>query len=153
MASVNKWIGIGRAGKDCELRYMPSGDAMASVSIACEDSYKDKSTGEKKSITEWVNLTFFGKLGEIAGEYIKKGTLIYVEGKLKTRKSTDKEGIERYMTGVKVDVMQLLSSKQGGAQNSEPSDARRATGKPASHQQRKPAPDFSDMDDPNDPPF
>ena len=117
MASVNKVILIGHAGKDPEVRNLPSGDSVANVSIATTESYKDKNTGEKKEVTEWHNLSFFGRLAEIVGEYVRKGSMIYVEGSLKTRKYTDNNGVEKYSTGVVVSTMKMLGNKQaeGGA--------------------------------------
>ncbi|MEO6353560.1 MAG: single-stranded DNA-binding protein, partial [Burkholderiaceae bacterium] len=94
MASVNKVIIVGNLGRDPETRYMPSGDAMTTIAVATTDSWKDKSTGEKKETTEWHRITFFGKLAEIAGQYLKKGSQVYIEGSLRTRKYTDKDGVE-----------------------------------------------------------
>jgi len=111
MASLNKVTLIGNLGSDPEMRYMPSGDAVANFSIATTDSYKDKNTGEKVETTEWHRLTFFGKLAEICGQYLKKGSQIYVEGSLKTRKWTDKDGIERYATGVTCTVLKMLGGR------------------------------------------
>jgi single-strand DNA-binding protein len=111
MASVNKVILVGNLGRDPEIRYMPSGEAMTTISIATTDSWKDKATGEKRELTEWHRVTFFGKLAEIAGQYLKKGASIYVEGALRTRKYTDKEGIEKYITDIKADAMQMLGRK------------------------------------------
>jgi len=109
---LNMWQGIGRLGKDPEIRYTQSGSAVASLSIACGESWKDKTTGEKKESTEWVNLTAFGKLAEIIGEYLKKGNQIYVSGKLKTEKYTDKSGVEKYSTKVIIDQMQMLGGRE-----------------------------------------
>lgn len=120
MASLNKVTLIGNLGADPEMRYMPSGDAVANFSIATTDSYKDKNTGEKVETTEWHRLTFFGKLAEICGQYLKKGSQIYVEGSLKTRKWTDKDGIERYATGVTCTVLKMLGGKTDGQQHSSP---------------------------------
>lgn len=115
MASVNKWIGIGNLGNDPEVRYLPSGDAVTNISIACTDRYKDKATGEQKEITEWVRINFFGRLAEVVGEYCKKGNPIYVEGSLRTRKWTDKDGQEKYSTEIRADNMQLLGTRQQGS--------------------------------------
>lgn len=112
--SVNKWIGIGNLGKAPELRTMPDGKSVASCSIACGESWTDKTTGEKVERTEWVNLTFFGRLADIAGEYLKKGARIYVEGKIRTDKWQDKEGNDRYTTKIVVDEMMMLDGKTGG---------------------------------------
>jgi single-strand DNA-binding protein len=114
MSSLNKVQLIGRLGQDPEVKYMPSGDAVANISLATSETWKDKSSGEKKEATEWHRLSFFGKLAEIAGEYLKKGALIYVEGSIKTRKWTDKDGQEKYSTEIKVSEMKMLGSKQEG---------------------------------------
>jgi single-strand DNA-binding protein len=116
MASVNKVIILGNLGRDPETRYMPSGDALATLSIATTDSWKDKATGDKKETTEWHRVVFFGKLAEIAGKYLKKGSAVYIEGSLHTRKYTDKDGIEKYATDIKADMMQMLGDRQGAAQ-------------------------------------
>lgn len=147
MASVNKFIGIGNLGRDPETRYMPNGDAVTNISIACTDSWKDKATGEKKEITEWVRITFYRKLAEIAGQYLKKGSQVYVEGRLQTRKWTDKEGVERFTTEIIADTMQMLSSKSGGSAPHDDAPAPRQA--PAANP--RPGPNFSDMDE--DPPF
>ena len=112
--SVNKVILVGRLGKDPETRYMTNGEAVTNVSLATSENWKDK-TGEKQEKTEWHNLTFYRRLAEIAGEYLKKGSMIYVEGKLQTRKWQDKEGKDRYTTDIIVNEMQMLGSKSGGA--------------------------------------
>lgn len=114
MASVNKVILVGNLGKDPEVRYMPSGDAITNVSVATTDSWKDKN-GEKQEKTEWHRVSFFGKLAEIAGEYLKKGSQVYVEGRLQTRKWQDKEGQDRYTTEIVADRMQMLGSRSGGS--------------------------------------
>lgn len=113
MASVNKVIIIGNLGKDPEVRYAASGDAIANITVATTDSWKDKATGEKKEATEWHRVVFFGKLAEIVGQYLKKGRQVYVEGSLKTRKWTDKEGVERYTTEITGNEMKMLGSSQG----------------------------------------
>ena len=108
--SVNKVILVGRLGKDPETRFMTNGEAVTNVTLATSENWKDKS-GEKQEKTEWHNLTFYRRLAEIAGEYLKKGSMIYVEGKLATRKWQDKEGKDRYTTDIIVNEMQMLSSK------------------------------------------
>src|SRR5436190_3308798 len=113
MASVNKVILIGNLGRDPEVRYNPSGVAWCTVSVATTRNWKDKTSGEKMEETEWHRVVFNDRLAEIAGEYLKKGSSVYVEGRLKTRKWTDKEGVERYTTEIVADVMQLLGSRQG----------------------------------------
>ena len=108
--AVNKFIGIGNLGRDPEMRYMPDGKAVCNFSFAITEKYKDK-TGEQKEVTEWVNVATFGRLAEICGQYIKKGTKVYVEGKLKTEKYTDKNGIEKIATKVTAEKIDILSSK------------------------------------------
>jgi single-strand DNA-binding protein len=165
MASVNKVIIVGNLGRDPETRYMPSGDAIANIAVATTDKWKDKATGEQKEATEWHRISFFGKLAEIAGQYLKKGSQVYIEGKLRTRKYTDKDGVEKYSTEIVADTMQMLGGRQGmggasdesgfggGYSNNAPAPAQRQGGaanqggsnnaRPAS----RPAPNFSDMDD------
>jgi single-strand DNA-binding protein len=121
MASVNKVILIGNLGRDPEVRYMPSGDAVANITIATTETWKDKG-GEKQEQTEWHRVAMFGKTAEIAGEYLKKGSQVYIEGKLQTRKWTDKEGQERYTTEIRADRMQMLGSRSGGSERMAPPD-------------------------------
>ena len=113
MASVNKVIIVGNLGADPETRYMPSGDAVTNIRVATTDRYKDKQSGEMKEATEWHRIAFFGKLAEIAGQYLRKGSQVYVEGSLRTRKYTNKDGIEQYATEIRADSMQMLGSRQG----------------------------------------
>ena len=108
MASVNKVIIVGNVGRDPETRYMPSGDAVTNISVATSDRYKDKQSGEMKETTEWHRVAFFGKLAEIAGQYLKKGSQVYVEGRLRTRKWTDASGQEKYSTEIVAETMQML---------------------------------------------
>jgi single-strand DNA-binding protein len=112
MASVNKVILIGNLGRDPETRYMPDGGAITNISIATTETWKDKA-GEKQEKTEWHRVAFFGKLAEIAGEYLKKGSQVYVEGRLQTRKWQDKDGNDKYTTEIVADRMQMLGSRQG----------------------------------------
>lgn len=112
MSSVNKAIILGRLGKDPETRYMPSGEAVTSITVATSETWKDKATGEKKEQTEWHRISFFGKLAEIAGQYLKKGSLVYVEGSLRTRKYTDKDGVEKFATDIKADKMQMVGNQE-----------------------------------------
>src|SRR5437762_10610896 len=119
MASVNKVILIGNLGRDPETRYMPEGGAITNISIATTDKWKDKN-GEMQEKTEWHRVAFFGKLAEIAGEYLKKGAQIYVEGRLQTRKWQDKEGHDRYTTEIVANDMQMLGSRSGAGAPSEP---------------------------------
>ncbi len=113
MASVNKVIIVGNLGKDPEVRYMPSGSAICNANIATTRTWKNKESGDKNEETEWHRVVFFDRQAEVAGEYLKKGSSVYVEGRLKTRKWTDKEGVERYTTEIVAEVMQLLGSRQG----------------------------------------
>ena len=118
MASVNKVIIVGNVGRDPETRYMPSGDAVTNISVATSDRYKDKQTGEMKETTEGHRVAFFGKLAEIAGQYLKKGSQVYVEGRLRTRKWTDASGQEKYSTEIVAETMQMLGGKPVGAGDS-----------------------------------
>ena len=114
MASVNKVIIVGNLGKDPETRYMPNGEAVTNVTVATTDTWKDKNSGEKREATEWHRIVFFRKLAEIAGQYLKKGSQVYIEGSLKTRKWQDKDGQDRYTTEIVADTMQMLGSRGGG---------------------------------------
>src|SRR3989304_5373629 len=111
---VNKAILVGNLGRDPEVRYSPNGQAGANVTLATSESWKDKTSGEKQEKTEWHRVVFFGRLAEIAGEYLKKGAQIYVEGRLQTRKWTDKDGHDRYTTEIVANDMQMLGSRGGG---------------------------------------
>ena len=116
---VNKVILVGNLGQDPEVRYMPNGNSVANISIATSDSWKDKSTGQQQERTEWHRVVLFGKLSEIAGEYLRKGSKVYIEGRLQTRKWTDQQGQEKYTTEIVVDMggqMQMLDSKQDSNQ-------------------------------------
>ena len=113
MASVNKVILVGNLGADPESRFMTNGDAVVNINIATTDSWKDKQTGEKREATEWHRVVFYRKLAEIAGQYLKKGSQVYVEGALKTRKWQDKEGVDRYTTEIVANEMKMLGSRQG----------------------------------------
>jgi single-strand DNA-binding protein len=114
MASVNKVILVGNLGKDPETRYATSGSAICNITLATSRQWKDKASGEKREETEWHRVVFYDRLAEIAGEYLKKGRPVYVEGRLKTRKWQDKEGQDRYTTEIVADEMQLLGSREGG---------------------------------------
>lgn len=118
MASVNKVILIGNLGKDPDVRYMPSGDAITNITVATTDTWKDKS-GEKQEKTEWHRVAFFGRLAEIAGEYLKKGSQVYVEGRLQTRKWQNKEGQDQYTTEIVANEMKMLGSRSGGGNSFE----------------------------------
>jgi len=163
MASVNKVIIVGNLGRDPETRYMPNGEAVTNVAVATTESWKDKNSGEKKELTEWHRITFYRKLAEIAGQYLKKGSQVYVEGRLQTRKWTDKDGVEKYTTEIIADTMQMLGSRQGmgggasddggsyggggGAPARQSSGGGAAGGGAARAPAARPAPNFSDMDD------
>ena len=150
MASVNKVIIVGNLGADPETRYLPSGDAVTSIRVATTDRYKDKQSGEMKEATEWHSISFFAKLAEIAGQYLRKGSQVYVEGSLRTRKYTDKNGVEKYATDIRADSMQMLGSKQGGAQQG--NDGGQIS-RMVDERQQRPAPaprassGFEDLDD------
>ena len=168
MASVNKVIIVGNLGRDPEVRYLPSGDAVANVTIATSSKYKGKD-GNMVEETEWHRVTFFGKLAEIVGQYLKKGRSIYVEGRIKTRKYTDKDGVEKYATDIIANEMQMLGGREGqgepsgsgedegyggggGGGYSRPAPASRPqppapAARPAPAAQSKPASGFDDMDD------
>ncbi len=170
MASLNKVTLIGNLGRDPETRYTPDGSAITNLSIATTSSWKDKATGEKKEETEWHRLVFYNRLAEIAGEYLKKGSSIYVEGRLKTRKWQDKEtGQDKFSTDIVVDQMQMLGGRAGmgggggsddmggeasggGGYTSRPAPRATSSGGSASNApastSKKPAPaNFDDMDD------
>src|SRR5690348_11583243 len=137
MSSLNKVILIGRLGADPETRYLPAGDAVSSIRLATSERSKDKSTGEMKEITEWHRVSFFGRQAEVVGEYLKKGSLIYIEGRIRTRKWQDQSGQDRYSTEILADQMKMLGSRGdtgGGASGEgrymrEPTD--RTNGQPA----------------------
>lgn len=112
MASVNKVILVGNLGADPEMRYLPSGEAVANLRLATTDTWKDKD-GNKQEQTEWHRVSFFGRQAEVCGQYLKKGSQIYVEGSIRTRKYQDKDGQERYATDIRGDRMQMLGSRQG----------------------------------------
>jgi single-strand DNA-binding protein len=151
MASVNKVIVVGNLGADPETRYLPSGEAVTNIRVATTDRWKDKASGEMKEATEWHRIAFFGRLAEIAGEYLKKGSQVYVEGSLRTRKWQDKEGHDRYSTEIRGDVMQMLGSRSGsGEPRAAPAgaDAAEAKNEPAARAApKKPAGKFDDMAD------
>ena len=113
MASVNKVIIVGNLGADPETKYLPSGDAVTNIRVATTDKWKDKTSGEMKEATEWHRIAFFGRLATIAGEYLKKGSQVYVEGSIRTRKWTDQQGVEKYSTEIRADTMQMLGRREG----------------------------------------
>ena len=165
---VNKVILIGTAGKDPEVRYMPNGNAVTNISIATSESWKDKQTGQTQERAEWHNLVFFNRLGEIAGEYLRKGSKVYIEGSLRTDKWQDNEGKDRYKVNIVVSNMQMLDAKgdnqqQGDNQQAPQQQQQRApqqnnrqqspnqnipqSNQYQSQQQQQPAPDFDDFSD------
>jgi len=137
MASVNKVIIVGNLGKDPEVRYLPSGDAVANITVATTDRYKDKQTGEAKELTEWHRINFFGRQAEVVGQYLRKGSQVYVEGSLRTRKWTDKDGQEKYSTEIRADNMQMLGAKQERQDSPAPRQTAQAS---------RPSTGFEDMD-------
>jgi single-strand DNA-binding protein len=148
MASVNKVILVGNLGRDPETKYMPDGAALTNASLATSFQWTDKTSGEKKEETEWHRIVFRGRLAEIAGEYLKKGSQIYVEGRLRTRKWQDKEGQDRYTTEIVADSMQMLGSRAGsGEPRPEPMAAKASEPKAAASVAKKPAGKFDDMED------
>jgi len=155
MASINKVILIGNLGRDPEVRYTPNGNAVCNVTIATSRNWKDKTSGDKVEETEWHRVVFYDRLAEIAGEYLKKGRSVYVEGRLKTRKWQDKDGVEKYTTEIVATDMQMLGSREGmggGAASDEGGGYERAApaARPAAAAANRPAAKssgFSDMDD------
>ena len=157
MASVNKVIIVGHLGRDPETRTFPSGDMVANVSVATTDRWKDKQTGEIKAATEWHRIVFHQRLAEIAGEYLRKGSQVYVEGSLRTRKWTDQNGVEKYSTEIRADSLQMLGNRQGGGdsqndggQQRAPAPAPRQAPRPPAQSPAPPprqASGFDDMDD------
>jgi single-strand DNA-binding protein len=151
MASVNKVILVGNLGRDPETRYMPDGAALTNVSVATSYQWTDKASGEKKEETEWHRVVFRARLAEIAGEYLKKGSQIYVEGRLRTRKWQDKEGQDRYTTEIVADTMKMLGSRAGAGEprNEAPREAaaQPAAAEPKAAAAKKPAGKFDDMED------
>lgn len=147
MASVNRVILIGNLGKDPETRYAPSGDAICNITLATTESWKDKASGEKREATEWHRVIFFGKLAEIAGQYLRKGSQVYVEGSLRTRKWQDKDGQDRYTTEIRADEMKMLGGKgegqqdgqQGGSQRQQASQPQQQARQQPKPQPNKPA--------------
>lgn len=125
---VNKVILVGNLGKDPEVRYMPNGGAVANVTVATSEQWKDKQTGEQKERTEWHNVVFYQRLAEIVGEYLKKGSQIYVEGSLRTRKWQDKNGNDRYTTEIIASEMQMLGGRSGGGSASFGGGSKAASG-------------------------
>ncbi|MBK7000905.1 MAG: single-stranded DNA-binding protein [Rhodoferax sp.] len=161
MASVNKVILVGHLGKDPEIRYLPSGEQVANVSLATSYKHKGK-TGEMVEETEWHRITFFSRLAEVVGQYLRKGSPVYVEGRIKTRKYTDKDGIEKYATEIIANEMQMLGSRGGAGEASSdtgdydtaprraappPRPSSSSTAPASAPTRQAPAPDMSDLDD------
>ena len=138
---VNKVILVGNLGKDPEVRYMPNGNAVANITLATSESWKDKQTGEQQEKTEWHRIVMFRRLGEIAGEYLKKGSQVYIEGKLQTRKWQDNSGNDRYTTEIVANEMQMLGGRGGGSAGYSADSA------PASKAAPAPAPATAGADD------
>lgn len=158
MASVNKVILLGNLGRDPEVRYTADGAAIANLAIATTETWKDKASGERKEATEWHRVVLFGRQAELAGEYLRKGRSVYIEGRLQTRKWQDKEGVERYTTEIRADVMQFVGgAREGGGMGGGASDFETAEPAPrapraAAPQRSAPAPqrpaaNIADMDD------
>ena len=147
MAEINKVIIVGNLGNDPDVRTMPNGDAVAKISVATSESWNDKNTNERKTQTEWHAIVFYRRQAEVAGEYLRKGSKVYVEGRLRTRKWQDQNGQDRYTTEIIGDVLQMLDSRQSGDNQDKPStsnayaDAKNGT-KPTQTQQS--ADDFND---------
>lgn len=149
---INKVILIGNVGQDPEVKYMPSGGAITNVSVATSETWKDKNTGQPQERTEWHRVVFFNRLGEIAGEYLRKGSKVYIEGSLRTRKWTAQDGTDRYTTEIVASEMQMLDGKQqdegsgyGHQPQHQPAQSRPAT--TAQHTQSAPPPGFDSFDD------
>jgi len=138
MASVNKVILVGNLGADPETRYAPSGDAISNLRIATTETWKDKASGEQKEATEWHRVVFFGRTAEVAAEYLRKGSQVYIEGRLQTRKWQDKDGQDRYTTEIRGDAMKMLGGK---SERQEPRQ------EPVRQGQREPLPDDGFLDD------
>lgn len=142
---VNKVILIGNLGNDPETKYMPSGNAVTNLTIATSESWKDKQTGQPVERTEWHRVVFFNRLAEIAGEYLRKGSKIYIEGSLRTRKWKDKQGVERYTTEIVASEMQMLDSRADGQSSGPAPKQQQAAPQQSSHP--PPAPGIDDFDD------
>ena len=151
MASVNKVILVGNLGKDPETRFMPNGDQVTNITIATSEQWTDKTSGDKKEATEWHRVVFFRRLAEIAGQYLKKGSQVYVEGALKTRKWQDKEGQDRYTTEIVASEMKMLGKREGMGQADEAPPRESGGGRPAQRPAAQNAPaggsGFGDVED------
>lgn len=144
---INKVILIGNLGRDPEVRYMPSGGAVANVTLATSESWRDRQSGEQQERTEWHNIVFFNRLAEIAGEYLRKGSKIYVEGSLRTRKWQGKDGQDRYTTEIVVNEMQMLDSRGGGGGGSMPARGQQEQQVQDDYEPSRPSPAMDDFDD------
>jgi len=144
MASVNKVILVGNLGADPESRYMPNGDAVTNIRLATTESWKDKASGEKKEIAEWHRVVFYRRLAEIASQYLKKGTPVYVEGRIRTRKWQDKDGQDRYTTEIEATEMQLLGQRPDGGSESAPRSTGNSAQRNSGGAPRSNAGDFED---------
>ena len=152
---INKVILVGNLGADPETRYLPSGEAVANIRLATTEKWKDKTSGEMKEATEWHRVSFFGRLAEVVGEYLKKGSQVYIEGSIRTRKWQDKEGQDRYSTEIRGDVMKMLGGRQGmgegGGRGGDRGDTGESRGGPPAEGRaapaKKPAGKFDDMED------
>ena len=147
MASVNKVILVGNLGRDPETRYMPDGAAITNASVATSFQWNDKASGEKKEETEWHRVVFRQKLAEIAGEYLKKGSQVYIEGRLRTRKWQDKDGQEKYTTEIIAERMQMLGSRSGAGEPRGAPAIESKAAEPKGAAAKKPAGKFDDMED------
>ena len=127
MAGVNRVIILGNLGNDPDVRTMPNGEAVANITVATSESWNDKNTGERREVTEWHRIVFYRRQAEVAGEYLRKGSKVYVEGRLRTRKWQDQNGQDRYTTEIQGDVLQMLDSRQGGEQKDNSSKAGQPT--------------------------
>lgn len=148
MAAVNKVILLGNLGADPEVRYLPSGDAVANIRLATTEKYKDKQSGEWKEMTEWHRVSFFGRLAEVVSEYLKKGSSCYIEGKIRTRKYQAQDGTDRYSTDIVADSMQMLGGRAEGGER--PQQQRQQTPQRPAQQQRQQQPSaggFDQMDE------
>jgi single-strand DNA-binding protein len=141
---INKVIVVGNLGQDPDTRYMPSGSAVTNITVATNESWKDKQTGEQKDRTEWHKVAMFGRLAEIAAEYLRKGSQVYIEGKLRTRKWQDKDGNDRYTTEIVADEMQMLGGRGGAGGSAPMRDERPPQGAPSSPPPQGSSDDFDD---------
>lgn len=151
MASVNKVILVGNLGADPESRYMPNGDAVVNIRLATTESWKDKNSGEKKELTEWHRVVFYRKLAEIAGQYLKKGSQVYIEGRIRTRKWQGQDGQDRYTTEIEANEMQMLGRREGmgdsGPRDSNYSGGGRPAARPAAQNNTPASSGFNDVED------